>query len=91
VSVHPRERIGIGLMEVTVILKYSHYRKYLNDQNHGCVTVKEGATVKDLVEQLGVPQYYLHHVTINDQIKDLSAPLSDGVRVIIWPPMIGGG
>jgi len=78
-------------MKVKVTVKYSHYRKYLNDQNHACVTVKEGATIKDLVEDLGVPEYYLHRVTINDQKKELNTPLSDGDRVTIWPPMIGGG
>jgi len=85
------EGIGIGLMEVTVTVKYSHYRKYLNDQNHGGVTVKEGATIKDLVEELGVPGYYLHHVTINGQQKELKTILSHGDTVVIWPPLIGGG
>jgi molybdopterin converting factor small subunit len=78
-------------MEVHVTVKYSHYRKYLNDQTHGGVTVKEGATVKDLVEELGVPGYYLHHVTVNGELKELTALLSEGDAVVIWPPLLGGG
>ncbi len=89
-ALHRREGASVKV-EVEVTVKYSYYRKYLNDQEHAGVAVKEGATVKDLVESLGVPNYYLHHITINGLAKELNTVLSHGDRVIIWPPMIGGG
>jgi molybdopterin converting factor small subunit len=82
---------GTGLMEVKVTVKYSHYRKYLDDQAFPSVTLAGGATVKDLVEELGVPGYYLKEVTVNGEVKELDTVLSDGDTVVIWPPRIGGG
>jgi hypothetical protein len=36
-----------------------------------------------LVEGLRVPGYYLHHVTINDEVRELNAVLSEGDTVVI--------
>jgi len=78
-------------MVIKVIVKYSYYRKYLDDRDYPSVTLKGGATVKDLVEELQVPGYYLKEVTVNGEVKELDTVLSDGDTVIIWPPRIGGG
>ncbi|OGP52625.1 MAG: hypothetical protein A2Y65_08225 [Deltaproteobacteria bacterium RBG_13_52_11] len=78
-------------MEIKVIVRYSHYRKYLDDKDYPGVTLQGGATVKDLVEELQVPGYYLKEVTVNGEVKELDTVLSEGDTVIIWPPRIGGG
>lgn len=78
-------------MKVQATVKYSHYRKFIDDRGYPGVTLKEGATVKDLVEELGVPEFYLKEVTINGVVKDLDTVLSDGDTIVIWPPRIGGG
>jgi molybdopterin converting factor small subunit len=78
-------------MEVKVTVKYSYYRKYLEDRDYPGVTLGRGATVKDLVEELGVPGYYLKEVTVNGEVKELDTILCDGDSIVIWPPRIGGG
>ncbi len=79
------------MMEVKATVKYSYYRKYLDDRDFPCVNLREGATMKDLVEELGIPAYYLKEIRINGEVKDLSTVLSHGDEIVIWPPRIGGG
>ena len=78
-------------MEVKVTVKYSYYRKYLDDRDDPSVTLNEGATLNDLVEQLGVARYYLREVIVNGEVKEMDTVLSHGDSVVIWPPRIGGG
>jgi molybdopterin converting factor small subunit len=78
-------------MEVRVTVKYSFYRKYLTDREHDKVALKEGATVRQAVDQLGVSEYYLSRITVNEEERGLDFVLSDADSVVIWPPRIGGG
>lgn len=79
------------MIEVNVTVKYSYYRKYLEDRDYSGVTLKDGSTVRNLIEELEVPTYYLREVTVNGKKKELDEVLSDGDVVVIWPPRIGGG
>ena len=76
---------------IRVVVKYSSYRKYLEDKDLGELTVLEGTTVRDLVKKIDVPEYYFNQVTINDYNKMPDTVLSGGDVVLIWPPRIGGG
>lgn len=78
-------------MKVDVIVKYSTFRKYLEDKSFDAVEVPEGATARDLVPLIELPEYYFNQVTINDYEKPPDTVLTDGDRVGIWPPRIGGG
>lgn len=42
---------------IRVVVKYSSYRKYLEDKDLGELTVLEGTTVRDLVKKIDVPEY----------------------------------
>jgi molybdopterin converting factor small subunit len=78
-------------MEVNVTVKYSFYRKQLDDRDFPGVSLRDGATVKDLMDAVGVPAYYLKEVTVNGEAKEPDTVLSDGDAVVVWPPRIGGG
>jgi len=50
-----------------------------------------GATISDLAEQLGFTQELARIVFVNDnQTSDLSSTLTNGDRVVMFPP-VGGG
>ena len=50
-----------------------------------------GATISDLIEQLGFTQEQARIVFVNDsQTSDLSSTLRNGDRVVMFPP-VGGG
>jgi len=78
-------------MEVRVTVKYSFYRKYLADREYDQVTLKEGATVGQAVDQLGISEYYLSRIIVNGEERGLDSVLSDADSIVIWPPRIGGG
>lgn len=78
-------------MKVSVIVKYSSYRKYLKDKNFGTVSTEEGLTAREVIEQLDVPEYYLNQITINGREQSPNTVLADGNIIVIWPPRIGGG
>jgi len=78
-------------MEVRVTVKYSFYRKYLTDREYDKIALKEGATIRQLVDQLGVSEYYLSRITVNGEERGLDFVLSDADSIVIWPPRIGGG
>lgn len=78
-------------MKVTVIIKYSFYRKQLTDKEYSSVVLDEGAMVEELVRTIGVPRYYLRQILVNGAVSDLNAVLCEGDTVVIWPPRIGGG
>ncbi|MHA1485172.1 MAG: MoaD/ThiS family protein [Candidatus Thorarchaeota archaeon] len=51
----------------------------------------KGATISDLIEQLGFTQEQARIVFVNDnQTSDLSSTLRNGDRVVMFPP-VGGG
>lgn len=78
-------------MEVHVTVKYSYYRKYLKDRDYADVTLSEGATLNDLIKQLGIDQHYVRLITINGVTSEADTVLSHGDDVVVWPPLIGGG
>ena len=55
------------------------------------VQLDQGTTVACLVERLGLAAGAVHLVVVNGRIlHDLAAPLADGDRVALFPP-VGGG
>jgi molybdopterin converting factor small subunit len=57
------------------------------------VEIPDGLDVFGLIEHLGIPYEAdegLIVVAINDQVADHHAPIRDGDRVSIFPPLAGG-
>lgn len=78
-------------MEVKVTLKYSFYRKYLNDKEWASVTLSKGTTLDELIEQLEIDRHFVREFTINGATKKPDTILSHGVEVGVWPILPGGG
>jgi molybdopterin converting factor small subunit len=57
------------------------------------VEVPDGLDAFGLIEHLGIP-YEADEgvivVSVNDEVSDLRAPIRDGDRVTIFPPLAGG-
>ena len=78
-------------MEVKVTVKYSFYRKYLNDKEWAGVTLDEGTTLDELIEKLEIDRRFVREFTVNGFKKEPDTVLSHGVEVVVWPILPGGG
>jgi molybdopterin converting factor small subunit len=54
------------------------------------VTLPDPATVETLLSQLGIPDGAINAAAVNDQAVELSAALTQGDRVSLFPPSAGG-
>ncbi len=54
------------------------------------VELPEGSTLKDLINQLEIPESEVKVCFVNARVQDMEAPLNDGDDVGIFPP-VGGG
>jgi molybdopterin converting factor small subunit len=78
-------------MEVSALVKYSSFRKQLQDKDFGKITLKKGTTAGEFLDQLDIPEYYLNKITINGVNQSMDTILSDGDDIVVWPPRIGAG
>jgi hypothetical protein len=78
-------------MKVSVIVKYSSYRRQLKDKDFGEIRYDEGTTARELLDSMDIPQYYLNKITVNGISKSMDTILSDGDAIVVWPPRIGAG
>jgi sulfur carrier protein/molybdopterin synthase sulfur carrier subunit len=51
----------------------------------------EGATVRELAVQIGLPLEYLRIITVNGKQETIDRVLADGDLIYFFPPAIGGG
>jgi molybdopterin converting factor small subunit len=77
-------------MEVRVKLM-SLFEEYQKGYPDGRVTLEEGATVLDLVQQLGIPEKLVRILTVNGKQGNLQTGLSEGDTIFLFPPAFGGG
>jgi molybdopterin converting factor small subunit len=54
------------------------------------VEAHEGLTVRDVVDGAGIPAEAVFIVMVNNERVGLDAPLSDGDRLALFPPVSGG-
>jgi hypothetical protein len=78
-------------MQVSVIVKYSSYRRQLKDKDFGSIDIKETLRARNFLDQLDIPEYYLNKITINGVAQDMDTLLKDGDALVVWPPRIGAG
>ena len=52
--------------------------------------IEPGLRVRDLLAQLGIPEYEVNLVFINGVLAHLDPPLNGGERVVLYPPLGGG-
>lgn len=77
-------------MEVRVKLM-SLFEEYQKGNPDGRVTLEEGATVLDLVRELGIPERLVRILTVNGKQGNLQTALSEGDTIFLFPPAFGGG
>ena len=77
-------------IEVNVKLG-STFSKYTENLADGKATVKEEATVRDLVKEVTLPLKLVRLIFINGKQGELESVLSEGDTVFFLPPAIGGG
>ena len=73
---------------------FAIYRKYLPPGSKAgkCdFKVSEGATVKDVIETLGLPEKGPFIIFVNQERTERDHPLGDGDQLSIFPPLGGGG
>ena len=78
-------------MKISVIVKYSSFRRQLKDKDFGEIISDEGITARELLDTLDIPEYYLNKITLNGVSQNMDAMLSDGDKIVVWPPRIGAG
>ncbi|MGM0652943.1 MAG: MoaD/ThiS family protein [Bacillota bacterium] len=79
-------------MEVSVVLYATLTRYHPGDKGNNPFTVEmpEGATVKDLLKEIGIKESETKQVFINHKTRPDDFVLEDGQKVAIFPP-VGGG
>lgn len=81
-------------MEITVRL-YGALRRYSSAADGAkhrpfTMTIQRGATVKQILEKLGIAAEFVSGVAVNGEHSPLSAPLREGDEVYLFPPAAGG-
>ena len=51
---------------------------------------QSGTRVRDIMEQIGIPEYEVNLVFINGIMTNLDATIEGGERVELFPPLCGG-
>ncbi len=54
------------------------------------ITLDEPAQVRQAIEYFGIPPQRVHAAFLNDDMVGLDTPLTDGDRVRLFPPVVGG-
>ena len=78
-------------MEINVKL-FATLRKYLPDESNQQLPLElaDGATIRQVLDQLGVPTSAVAFVFVNSKRQELDEPLSHGDELGVFPPMAGG-
>lgn len=76
-------------VKVEVFLKGS-LNRYFGGSNKGEMHLPEGAVVGDILQQLSLPREKTSLISVNGVKVSLAAPLREGDRVVIFPPVSGG-
>lgn len=69
---------------------FGHLRSYLQGKHRVTVTVREGTSLKELLQNLGLPTEELWLVHLNGKPADLTAVLKPEDEIDIFAPMGGG-
>ena len=76
-------------VQVKVFATLRKYAPAESVQKDG-LELAEGATIRQVLQQLGVPEPEVAFVFVNSKRHKLDEPLSDGDELGIFPPMAGG-
>jgi molybdopterin converting factor small subunit len=77
-------------IEVALFATLRKYHPAGSDAGPVWMAVPEGATVRELLEILGVPAAQAKQAFINNRQTEDDRVIRDGERVAIFPPIAGG-
>ena len=70
---------------------FANLRKYApQSTNPLTVTIEDGATAKELIAKIRIPQEKVQVIAVNGSNRSLDYPLSAGDQVALFPEMAGG-
>jgi sulfur carrier protein ThiS len=70
---------------------FGNLRRYLPDGGQGAsVSLSETATIRDVLDALGIPENEAWRVSLNGTLVSVEAALSDSDEVSVFAP-VGGG
>ncbi|MBP1774752.1 MAG: ThiamineS protein [candidate division NC10 bacterium] len=79
-------------MKVEIAL-YATLSKYLppgSEQRKAMIAARDGATAREIMLQLGIPQDYPNILLVNGKQANSDTVLKDGESLAIFPPLAGG-
>ncbi len=77
-------------VEVYLFASLRQYVPAETSSNSFSYQAKENTSIKDLLEQLGIPPRECKQALVNHSRKDWDYQLQDGDRVALFPPIAGG-
>ncbi len=79
-------------MKIEIAL-YATLSKYLppgTDQRKATIAARDGATAREVMLQLGIPQEYPNIILVNGKQANPETVLKDGETLAVFPPLAGG-
>jgi molybdopterin converting factor small subunit len=79
-------------MKIAVAL-YATLSRYLppgSEQRKAVIEARDGATAREIMLQLGIPQEYPHILQVNGKHANPDTALTEGDTLAILPPLAGG-
>ena len=77
-------------IEIALYATLSQYLPPGADQRKAVIAAREGATAREIMSQLGIPQEYPNILLVNGKQANPDTVLKDGEPLAIFPPLAGG-
>lgn len=77
-------------IEIALYATLSQYLPPGADQRKAVIAAREGATAREIMSQLGIPQEYPNILLVNGKQANADTVLKDGETLAIFPPLAGG-
>jgi len=81
-------------MTITITVKFfaslAAYKPYATDKPTCDIVIQEGATIEQLVLQLGIPVDKVRTLSLNERIVKSDTVLENGDVLILFPAIAGG-
>jgi sulfur carrier protein ThiS len=87
---HTNERIDKMKIEANLYATLARYMPNQNEKGNCVVDIADGATVKDVLQQLNIPIDLVKLIFVDGIHASRESNLKDGSRLGVFPP-VGGG
>lgn len=77
-------------IEIALYASLSRYLPPGAEQRKAVIAAPDGATVRDIMTQLGIPQDHPNILLVNGKQSHSDTVLKDGETLAIFPPLAGG-